>query len=96
MDRSYLAKAIKRPEFVQEIKRLYGARISLGITGYQGKLAILLRVEEEHPREDVSYVTIDGERIHVLIKGGFRRSYFLHRAVVGAGVRVCCSCPRRK
>jgi hypothetical protein len=82
MDRSYLAQALKRPEVVKNIIGSYKGRFSLGVTGSQDEPAILLRVEDEHPSELPNHIMVGGEKVRIIVKGGFRRPYFLQRAAV--------------
>jgi len=76
MGLSYLREAIERPEVIRKIVRSYNGAYSLGITrlpGSDDEFAFLLRVEDENPTGLPHEVTVNGHKIQVIVKGGFRR-----------------------
>jgi hypothetical protein len=75
MDTSSLAEAIQRPEVQRELLGTYRGAFSLGVTSSpedKEKPALLLRLEGAVPDEFPSHIAVDGEKVPVVVKGGFK------------------------
>ncbi len=75
MDQRHLAALIEQPEVQRQVLNGYRGPFSLGITlnpWNRRELAIAVQIADSDPSSLPSTVELEGERIRVVVEGGFK------------------------